>query len=141
LTFEYLEDVAIADLAFRAEADSIEELFEVAAEAVSNSMADLSTVRPAVTRVIQLEAESLDLLLFDFLAEIVYLKDSETLIFARFETKITRNELCRIRAEMSGERIDRGRHELRQDVKAITLHMFALEKTDSRWSATIVLDV
>ncbi|MFQ5951443.1 MAG: archease [Candidatus Geothermarchaeales archaeon] len=141
MTFKYLEDVAIADLAFRAEAESVEELFQVAAMAVSDSMADLSKVRPAVTRVIQLEGESLDHLLFDFLSEIVYLKDSETLIFSRFEIRITRNASCWLRAEMLGERIDRGRHELRQDVKAVTLHMFEVEKRDSRWTATVVLDV
>ena len=45
---------------------------------------------------------------------------------------------------MRGEEIDRERHALRNDVKAVTMHMFGVKKArgkGGRWEATVVLDI
>ena len=44
---------------------------------------------------------------------------------------------------MLGEEIDRERHALRNDVKAVTMHMFGVKKKGRRgwWEATVVLDI
>ena len=44
-------------------------------------------------------------------------------------------------AELTGEEINREKHELRNDIKAITLHMFKIEKTKDRYKALVVVDV
>ncbi len=41
----------------------------------------------------------------------------------------------------SGEELDMDRHELVVDVKAVTLHRYALERVDKRWRAFVVLDI
>ena len=40
-----------------------------------------------------------------------------------------------------GEGIDRQRHPLLVDVKAVTLHRFRVALEDGAWRATVVLDV
>ena len=40
----------------------------------------------------------------------------------------------------SGEKSDMDLHELVMDVKAVTLHRFALERAGKRWRAFVVLD-
>ena len=47
----------------------------------------------------------------------------------------------RLTCEMDGEAIDRERHALRNDVKAVTMHMFGVKKAGPRWVATVVLDI
>ena len=44
-------------------------------------------------------------------------------------------------AEAYGEVIDRERHELLVDVKAVTMHHFKVEETAEGWTATVVLDI
>ena len=40
-----------------------------------------------------------------------------------------------------GEAIDPGRHRLRVDVKAVTLHGFSVQSTTDGWEARVILDI
>ena len=76
-----LEGLTRADLAFRAEEAELEELFRTAWGATLRVMLpDPSTLRPEVERSIRLSNAALDLLLFDFLNELLYYKDAEGLL-------------------------------------------------------------
>jgi SHS2 domain-containing protein len=44
-------------------------------------------------------------------------------------------------AEARGEEIDRQKHELSVDVKAVTLYRFGVVETEGGWKATVVLDL
>jgi len=46
-----------------------------------------------------------------------------------------------LKAKAKGEPIDRERHGLRNDVKAVTMHMFGVKHEGARWRATVVLDI
>jgi SHS2 domain-containing protein len=89
-----------------------------------------------------LENDELDLLLFNFLQELVYYKDSELLLLRasqiEFEEKDGKHQLS---AVLQGETLDRDRHQQRVDVKAVTLHRFQLEKTNDGWTAMVILDI
>jgi len=50
-------------------------------------------------------------------------------------------EVIREIAEATGETIDRGRHALLADVKAVTLYRLAVEESTEGWRAVVVLDV
>ncbi len=79
MPYEYLEEIATADIAFRAWDPSLEGAFVAAADATMNVMVeDLASIRPVVEREIKIENESLETLLFDFLQEFIYYKDAET---------------------------------------------------------------
>jgi SHS2 domain-containing protein len=141
MPYRYLEDVATADAAFEVEGKTLEDLFRDAAIATFEVMADTGTVKPEVTREIELENEDVGDLFFDWLSELVYLKDAESLIFCRFDVNIRKNNAYELKATASGEPINQRKHSLRSDVKAVTYHMFEVKKTDENWTARVVLDI
>ncbi len=142
--FRFLEDVALADCAFEAWGDSPSELFQAAAQAVIETMVDPVTVSTPCTEIIEHEDPDLASLLFDWLSEIVYLKDAKGLAF-RGATAIVLQDTTAgkwvLRGKLPGEPIDQERHDLRSDVKAVTKHMYHVRQDGSRWIATVVLDI
>ncbi len=143
MSYEFLEDVATADIAFRAWGNDLEELFKAAGDATLNVMIeDLDSIELKETRTFSLENDELDLLLFNFLQELVYYKDSEQLLLRAQQIQIEQKDgLHQLSSVTKGEMIDRDRHEQRVDVKAVTLHRFRLEKTDDGWTAMVILDI
>jgi SHS2 domain-containing protein len=141
--FEFLEDASIADVAFRAWGPDIGTTFVAAAQATLAVMVeDLASVRPAVQRTLRLERESLDMLLFAFLNEIVFVKDAERLLLCAETAQLEITpERCRLTATASGEVLDETRHATRVDVKAVTLHRFSLQESARGWEAHVTLDV
>ncbi|PSN94247.1 hypothetical protein B9Q04_04890 [Candidatus Marsarchaeota G2 archaeon BE_D] len=141
MPFRYLEDVAIADLAFEAESESLEGLFEDAAMALFEAMANTATLRAAGKRRIVVRADTVEDLLYKFLSEVVYLKDAEALLFKNVDVAITVNGGYTLVGEGEYDVVDPSRQELRMDVKAVTYHMFRVEKRDGSWVCTVVVDV
>lgn len=143
MPYEFLEDVAIADIAFRAWGTDLEELFKAAGDAVINTMIDnLEAIALNETRTFNLENDTLDLLLFNFLQELVYYKDSELLLLRAQQVHVEEKEgNYYLIATTQGEGLDRDRHHQLVDVKAVTLHRFQLEKTDDGWIAMVILDI
>lgn len=138
MKFKFLEKVAIADVAFEAYGKSLEELFENSAMAVAETMADVKTVEPKIKKEIKLEDEKIDQLLFDFIGELIYLKDKDAFVFNKFDVDLKKNKLNVI---CYGDKINMKKQTLRNDVKAITYHMYKVEKVKDGYKVTIVLDV
>jgi SHS2 domain-containing protein len=143
MPYRYLPDIATADIAFEATGASREEMFAAAADALTNVMVeDLTTVRPAEELEIALEHGDLDLLLFALLQEFVYYKDARRLLLRPASLVITDDDATlKLRATARGEEIDPDRHPMVVDVKAVTLHRFAVEYRNGTWRATVVLDI
>ncbi len=143
MPYQFLEEIAIADIAFQAWGDTLETLFISAADAVMNTMIDnLSAIAPQATRKIELANNALDLLLFEFLQEFIYYKDSELLLLRPKEVTIQQQQQTyHLTAIAKGEELDFQRHHQRVDVKAVTLHQFQLEKTAKGWQARVILDI
>lgn len=139
--YRYLDDVALADIAFEAEGETPAALFEACALATTEVMVDPATVRPVEARRVELAAETLEALLYDWLAEIIWLKDAEMLLFSRFAVDLEAGGAPRLKATLWGEPITSGRAALRADVKAVTYHLFAIERAEAGWRARVVLDI
>jgi SHS2 domain-containing protein len=135
------DDVAIADCALEIEGRDLSDLFETAARAVAELMVDPATVLTTVRRDIALAAPALDLLLFDWIAELIFLKDSEQLILTETTVAVQAEPPCRLVARVAGGPIDRERTALRADAKAPTLHRFGIEPTGEGWKACVVIDI
>jgi len=133
--------MAVADCALAIEGESLDDLFETAARALAELMVDPATVDQSVRRAIALDAPSLDLLLYDWLAELIFLKDSEQLVVTRADVDVEGASPCRLRARCVGGVIDRGRTALRADPKAVTFHQFTLEPRGAGWRARVVIDI
>jgi len=143
MPYQFLEDTATADIAFKAWGKDLEETFMAAADATMNVMVEeLESIQPRESRDIRLENGDLDLLLHDFLQELVYYKDSEKLMLRVREVLIEEESRpVTLQATARGETLDPERHHPRVDVKAVTLHHFRLEKTEQGWEAQVILDI
>jgi SHS2 domain-containing protein len=139
--FKFLEKIALADIAFEAYGRTIEELFESAALAVFETMASLETVEEKQAETIELESDKIEDLLFDWLSELVYLKDAKAMLFKNFEVKIEDKRRYHLSAEAKGEPIDRQKHHLKVDVKAVTYHMLEVKREQNLWTAQVILDI
>jgi SHS2 domain-containing protein len=81
MPFRYLDDVATADVAFETVGNTVEEMFLCAAEATTRVMIESpETIRGRENLSFHLENDELDMLLFDFLQEIIYYKDARRLL-------------------------------------------------------------
>jgi SHS2 domain-containing protein len=143
MPYDYLEDIGTADIAFEATGRDLPELFTAAADATMNVMIDnLEAIEPRETRRIGLKNDAIDMLLFDFLQELIYFKDADRLLLRVREVQIDeKEEEYFLKAKVAGERLDDARHHQRADVKAVTLHQFQVEQTDSGWKTTVILDI
>ena len=82
------------------------------------------------------------MLLFDFLQELVFLKDRDQILLRVERIDITPGaDAYRLEAVLSGEVLDYDRHDLVVDVKAVTMHQFHLAPTPDGWRARVVLDI
>jgi SHS2 domain-containing protein len=143
MPYRYLEEIGIADIAFEATGRDLPELFRDSADATMNVMIDnIDAIHSVETRQIQLSDDKLDMLLFDFLQELIFLKDAERLLLRIREVQIAgRDENYFVKATAEGEPLDAERHHQRADVKAVTLHDFSVEQIDGGWKATVLLDI
>jgi SHS2 domain-containing protein len=145
VAWRLLDDRAFADAAFRAEASTMDGLFVCAAEALLGVMtAQPGSVQCREERPVRLESPSLEMLLFDLLQEIVFLKDSEGLLLKARAVSIEAEGAAgpfTLAAVLCGEKMDPARHSMLADVKAVTLHRFSVEQVSRGWAAEVVLDV
>jgi len=139
--YKILEKIATADIAFEAYGKNLNELFENSAFAVFEISANVKKISSKIKKTIKLENENVEDLLFDFLSEIIFLKDRDYIIFNKSTVKIDKNKNYKLKAEAFGEKISHEKHELKMDIKAITLHMFKVEKTKQGYKALVVVDV
>lgn len=142
-SYRYLDDIATADAAFEACGTTLEELFEAAAEATVNVMVENpADIVPRKSIAVKLSRQSPDMLLFAFLGEIVYHKDAGLFLAGSAAITVTAGiDEYRLEGTLNGETIDRYRHRMIVDVKAVTMHRLSVEKTGDGWRATVVLDI
>lgn len=157
--FRFLPDIATADLAFEAFGKDTSELFESAGLALESAMVDLNSLETQEVRKINLRSDSLENLLSLFLEELVFLKDSEQILFNEIicdvrsksndmqslaESRLGKSKInwYELESKLSGEKINRQKHKLGVDVKAVTKHLFKIESLqDKTYRCQVVLDV
>jgi len=132
--YEQLEHTA--DALIRVKGVDLSERFANAAYAMFDQITDVSKVRPKGEMKIVLEADSREQLLVDFLQELLFLNDTEDLVFSRFDVKTDGKKL---EALVWGEKFDEKRHSKRSVVKGVTYHR--LEFDDDKGTLTVLFDV
>jgi SHS2 domain-containing protein len=133
-TFEHT-----ADLGLRIRAADLDTLFAEAAQALfSVVVEDLATVQPAQAVEVRLDGDELDLLLFDWLKALLYHFDAEHMLLGKFAVEVQPDSVT---ATAWGEPLDRSRHVLDHEVKAITYHGLRVERIDGGWEAEVIVDI
>ncbi|HLC59445.1 MAG TPA: archease, partial [archaeon] len=73
MTYKFIEDLSLADVAFIASGKTLNEMLKSAALAVTNTMVkDLKSVKSKVEKNFVIEAKDAENLLFKFLQEIIF---------------------------------------------------------------------
>ena len=133
-TFEHT-----ADLGLRIRAADLDTLFAEAALALASVLVeDPATVRPLEAITVQLEGTEPDLLLFDWLRELLYRFDAGHRLFSRFAVTVRPDGLT---ATAWGEPLNRDRHRLEHEVKAITYHGLHVAPVEGGWQAEVIVDI
>ena len=128
-----------ADIGLRVAAATLEELFVDAAHGLTSLVVEnVDDVRPVVSETIQLTATETDYLLFDWLNELLFRFEMRGMLFREFDVRLSEHGL---EATIRGEPLDRSRHQLAHEVKAITYHGLSVEKTENGWRVELVLDL
>jgi SHS2 domain-containing protein len=141
-SFRFLEDIALADIAFEAEGDSAEEVFQGCTQALLEVMADPRTVAASWERRIVKTDTALDDLLVEWLSEIVYWKDAAGVVFREAPLTLTQeHRTWKVDGNLIGAPVDQAVQTLRNDVKGITRHLYEVTQNGSRWKARVVVDV
>ena len=128
-----------ADLGLRVTAPDLPTLFaEAAAALVLATVEDPRSVRPADERSITVAGTDREYLLFDWLRELLYRFDADRFLTASAAVTLTPTGLT---AVVRGETIDRARHVLTHEVKAITYHGLSLVETETGFRAEVIVDI
>jgi SHS2 domain-containing protein len=140
----FLDDIAVADMAFDASADSPAELFVAATNAMIESLADPATVGQTWQQAVDQRGEDLSSLLFEWLEYMTYLKDAHGVVFhhaALALDQLPADAGWRLHGRLFGEPVDPARQDLHSDVKGVTKHLYEVGREGMRWKARVVLDV
>ena len=128
-----------ADLGLRVRAADLNTLFAESARALfSVIVANLAEVSPVQRMEVELDEDQPDLLLLDWLNELLYIFESRNLVFSDFHVTINKGHLA---GSAAGEPLDSQRHELDHEVKAITYHGLKLQPDPAGWLAEFIVDI
>lgn len=137
--FEFVPHTA--DIAVRLRADSLPSLFEAAAAAFTEALTDHQAVRAIHSRVVTVDASDADLLLVDWLHELLFLFETERFLVSKAEVSLEEGAPLRLQATVRGERWDEARHHLKVLIKAVTYHGLDIVRREEAYHATIIFDI
>ena len=134
--FEIIEHTA--DVGIRAFGRDIQEVFTNAARGMFSLITELDDVVEAEYRDIEITAPDAESLLVEWLNELIYLFDTENILFKRFD--IAEIDKTKLRVRSYGERVDSSKHRLKTGIKAATYHMLKIEQ-DLGCKAEVLFDI
>ena len=133
-TFEHT-----ADLGLRVRAPDLNTLFAEAARGLFACVVeDLDSVGQRERLDVALPGDDPAYLLFDWLNELLFRFDTEHKLYSRFEVRV---DDAGLKGTAWGEPLDRARHALEHEVKAITYHNLKVEQYADGWLAEVIVDI
>jgi SHS2 domain-containing protein len=136
LVVRYEEIDHTADVGIRAHGRTLDELFANAAEGMFSLVADLAKVKPVGEIEVRLAAEDVPTLLVRWLSELLYVHETEHLLFSAFDVLVQGTSLT---GRARGEPIDKARHELQLAIKAVTRHGLRVDPKEG--IAEVIFDI
>ena len=125
-----------ADMMVKAFGNTLEECFGNAAYALFDQTVDLSNISECEETEIRVTGIDDEDRLYSFLAEMLFIEDADNLILKDFDVRFEGEDVvCRAR----GERLDRSRHRIKSEIKAVTYHMMEIDRETP--SVTVLFDV
>jgi len=133
-TFEHTADVGLAG-----RGDTLGELLEALGEGLAELLCRRASVRPAERHTLTVEADDVESITVDFLARLLTWTQVER--FCVHAVRVTSASPTRVEAVITGEPTDPARHELGDEVKAVTYHMLEVRHDGNVWHGRVLLDL
>ena len=138
MAYEFLEHTA--DLKFRASGKTLQEALVEAGRALTEAVAGGSDIKPKVGREFTITVHKPEILVHDFLQELIFLFSTEQLLFSGYDLKLKEAIGYRLTAKVTGEKYDPKRHRLLKEVKAATYHDMKVMGGEDGWVIEVVCD-
>lgn len=137
--FIYLDHTA--DVKFKAYGKTLEDCFSNAAKAMFNVLVPLNKINIELDQDIIVDAEDLDLLLYKWLSELLYLFEVENKLFSEFKIRINRDgDKYILNGILYGESV-KDIHNIAIEIKAVTFHDLYVKKENDVFVCQVVLDI
>ena len=131
-----------ADLSIKVYGKDLEELLKNCSAAMMDVICDLNTIELKNQYSVSSSGNSEEQLLVNLLHELLYLHEVKKLLFCKFEFKINDNIKNReVEGNVWGEEIDFSRHDLLNDIKAVTYSDLKVEHKNGKLSVNITFDI
>lgn len=133
-----------ADIFLEVYGPDLPALFENALFALYDQLAELEGFEVVSERTIEAEGAHPSEALRALLSEALYLFETDGFVAVKAKVEVAGKPdgEMKVRAGLGGERVDKERHRLSAEVKAVTYHQLAAERLpDGGWRATVLFDV
>ncbi len=127
------------ELAVRISGSSQADLFANSALALFDVMTDPSTIEIREHIPLEIEGSNRDDLMVNWMRELLYLYQGGGYLLKEFKINQVKDTL--VKAEVSGEKIDPDRHEIKQEIAAVAFHKSRMEKTGNQWIAQVIFEI
>ena len=136
--FEFFEHTA--DIGAHIYGRTLEGLFRNAAATLFEALGVLQKSGVSNQRSVELEADSLEDLLHDWLTELLYEVEANHVLYDDFEFLHLSPQ--GLKSTLRGETIDFARSQTNEEIKAVTYHQLRVEQLpNGTWRATVIFDV
>ena len=135
----YKEFEHTADIGVDIYGNTLEELFQNAGYALFDTIVNAAAITPTVSRTVEITGDDPEMLLMNWLRELLYLCAVYQEVYAEF--RIDSLGADALRATISGEPLDPDKHDVHTEIKAITYHQFSVTHEHNRWQAHVLFDV
>lgn len=125
-----------ADIAFEVYGKDIAELLENASYAFYEAFIYTENLKGTKQKIVEVEAEDEDLLLYRWLNELLFLFETEFFAGKNVEVEVSNS---RAKGIILGDRFTRS--DVKVEPKAITMHRFGIRREGGRLVAFIVVDI
>ena len=125
-----------ADMMVKAFGKTLEECFANAAFALFDQTVDLSNIDANEEIDIRVSGIDDEDRLYSFLSEMLFIEDADNLILKEFDVSFDGEDVI---CHAKGEILDRSKHRIRSEVKAVTYHMMEIDRETP--SVTVLFDV
>ena len=138
MAYRYLDHMT--DAFIEVIGDTIDEAFEKAGISVVDTIVDITLVEDKESRIIEIGADDLKSLLYNWLEEIIILTITDGFVGKTFDVTITKNGRYHLLAKIMGEEINFARHHFKMEIKAPTYHLMEI-KEEKPFLMRFILDL
>lgn len=133
--FEHTADVGII-----AYGKTLSEAFENAALGMFEIIHSLSKIKAVGEYKISLEANDLEQLLVKWLSELLFIHETQQVVFSKFKVELE-PEKFKLIGHAYGEKLNPKKHKCKTEIKAVTYHMLEVKKVNEIWIIKVLFDI